>query len=137
MVRETAEAVLRQHDITDWKIVLTNNKVQLGAVRYSTKTMFLANRLSEVTEDELKEVVLHEIAHILTPKHNHDKVWKARAKELGCSGKRTVSFGRMPDFKYLVTCESCDFVTFRHRKLKGATHNDCGGKIIYNEIERR
>lgn len=36
----------------------------------------------------VKRTILHEIAHALTPKHGHNKFWKAKARELGHDGSR-------------------------------------------------
>jgi hypothetical protein len=35
-----------------------------------------------------RDTILHEIAHALTPGHNHDSVWRAKSIEIGCDGKR-------------------------------------------------
>ncbi len=38
---------------------------------------------------EIEDTVLHEIAHaIVGPRHNHDAVWKSKAREIGCVGER-------------------------------------------------
>ena len=38
----------------------------------------------------MTESLLHEIAHALVGrKHNHDAEWKAKAREIGCTGERT------------------------------------------------
>jgi hypothetical protein len=31
----------------------------------------------------LSQIVLHEVAHILTPDHGHDDVWRAKARSIG------------------------------------------------------
>ena len=38
---------------------------------------------------EVQDALLHEVAHaIVGPQHGHDAVWRAKARALGCSGKR-------------------------------------------------
>jgi len=39
-------------------------------------------------ESSVRNTILHEIAHALTPNHNHNKFWKRKAIEIGCDGKR-------------------------------------------------
>jgi SprT-like family protein len=48
------------------------------------------NRVYCFLNDEyhVKDVILHEIAHALTPGHNHDETWRAKALEIGCAGTR-------------------------------------------------
>ena len=41
------------------------------------------------TEENVKNTLLHEIAHALAGhEHNHDEVWKATARSIGCDGCR-------------------------------------------------
>ncbi len=40
-------------------------------------------------EDELRDTILHEIAHALVgPGHNHDRTWKLAALRIGCTAAR-------------------------------------------------
>ena len=44
---------------------------------------------------EIEDTLLHEIAHALVGRrHHHDAVWRAKAREIGCTGQRchSVSF---------------------------------------------
>ena len=34
-------------------------------------------------EREARDMILHEVAHAMTPNHAHDEVWSAKARELG------------------------------------------------------
>lgn len=43
------------------------------------------------TIDEIKEVILHEIAHALSSESGHGKEWKDKCKLVGCTGKETGS----------------------------------------------
>ena len=44
------------------------------------------------SDDEVLDTILHEIAHALVgPQHGHDAVWRAKAREIGCTGERCVS----------------------------------------------
>ncbi len=56
-------------------------------------------------DEEVKDTILHEIAHALVGKaHHHDDVWRAKALEIGCSGRRCHDLQFTPP-RYLVTCE--------------------------------
>jgi hypothetical protein len=59
------------------------------------------------------DVLLHELAHALTPGHGHDDVWKNVAQALGCSGHRCCPAFVEPS--YLGFCACDGNVVSRHR----------------------
>ena len=61
-----------------------------GVCRYREKRIDLSvSYCLAASRAEIEDTVLHEIAHaIVGPKHNHDAVWKAKAREIGCQGER-------------------------------------------------
>ena len=61
-----------------------------GVCRYREKRIDLSvSYCLAATRAEIADTILHEIAHaIVGPKHNHDAVWKAKAREIGCQGER-------------------------------------------------
>ena len=61
-----------------------------GVCRYSERRIDLSvSYCLAATRAEIEDTVLHEIAHaIVGPRHNHDAVWKAKAREIGCAGER-------------------------------------------------
>ena len=61
-----------------------------GVCRYDERRIDLSvSYCLAATRAEIEDTVLHEIAHaIVGPKHNHDAVWKAKAREIGCTGER-------------------------------------------------
>ena len=107
----------------------------------------------------VKDTVLHEIAHALTPGHHHDKVWKAKCVELGatpercyrtiedpdkCAGQKVIPVPVNPNprkrkyntttpkvYRYLDVCDKCGkLMRYRSRLCSTEnTHVKCGGKI--------
>lgn len=78
------------HGLRDWQVVVTRAKTQAGVCRFHSKQIGLSGPLTErLDEDVVRDTILHEIAHALVgPKHGHGPVWKAKARELGCSAQR-------------------------------------------------
>jgi predicted SprT family Zn-dependent metalloprotease len=69
-------------------------------------------------ETEIRQTMLHEIAHFLCgATHGHDSVWRNKAIEIGCDGKRLNSSAEMPKGRYVAKC-SCGKVYYKHRKGK-------------------
>jgi hypothetical protein len=70
---------------TGRKIKTSTNSTNGGIIMLSSFITSIHN------EDEVKDTILHEIAHGLTPGHNHDSVWRRKALEIGCNGERCFS----------------------------------------------
>jgi predicted SprT family Zn-dependent metalloprotease len=60
-----------------------------GDCFWKTKIIRLQPTFVELNSEEVvTQVILHEIAHALTPKHRHNKFWKKKAIEIGYKGVR-------------------------------------------------
>jgi len=87
-------------------------------------------------EDQIKEVVLHEIAHFkVNPKNGHNWAWQQMARQLGCKEGRCSVNTNMPEGRYKAEC-SCGQVYYKHRAGKRVLHSNwfcrkCRGKIRF------
>jgi len=76
-------------------------------------------------EDEVKMTMLHEIAHFLVGAgHGHDRVWRSKAIEIGCDGKRLNKTADMPEGRYKASCQ-CGKVFYKHRRGKNVLRSNC------------
>ena len=84
--------LLREHGLDDWTIVADRAKTRAGVCRFARRQIGLSAPITALHyEDEVLDTILHEIAHALVgPQHGHDAVWRAKAREIGCSGERCV-----------------------------------------------
>lgn len=92
MQRNEATLLTRQmldkYGLNDWHIRLITDltKPFLGKCSYSDKCIFLnAHHIDTHPDPEIIDTIKHEIAHALTPGHQHDDVWQNKARELGCN----------------------------------------------------
>jgi len=85
--------LLRDHGLDDWTIVAVLAKTRAGVCRFGRRQIGLSAPITALhSEQEVLDTILHEIAHALVgPQHGHDRVWRAKAREIGCSGERCVS----------------------------------------------
>lgn len=77
------------------------------------------NSKKKVKREDIKNTILHEIAHALVGhKEGHNKVWKDKAIEIGCTGDRCCQrFYEISEYKYNLICEEGCKIP-RHRLSK-------------------
>ena len=67
----------------NWKFKFDNAKRRFGCCYYSTKTISLSKSMANLNPNEIKNTILHEIAHILTGIGNgHNDNCKSKCIEL-------------------------------------------------------
>jgi superfamily II DNA or RNA helicase len=91
MTRIEASSYLRDklnhYGLTDWSVRLSQNAESrfLGMCSHKDKTIILnAHHIDIHPTPDVKNTILHEVAHALTPGHAHNDVWVAKAREIGC-----------------------------------------------------
>ncbi len=128
-----ARSLLEQHHLAGWSFQFDNGRKRAGCCQYGTKVISLSYAFAkQAAEEELTDTILHEIAHALVGKmHNHDEVWRAKAIELGCSGRRCHDLQFVPP-RYIVTCERHCWVATAERRRRGVVCMRCRGQIVYH-----
>ena len=92
MTREEASKYcheqLSAHGLKGWGVRLNtdSNSRFLGMCSYKDKCIILsAHHIDIHPSPDVKDTILHEIAHALTPGELHNEVWAAKAKSIGCT----------------------------------------------------
>jgi predicted SprT family Zn-dependent metalloprotease len=116
--QDRAVELMHHHHLTGWRVVFDQAKTRAGVCRPAVKEIGLSRALTELhTVEEVEDTILHEIAHALVGSHHgHDAVWKAKARELGCSARRCLpeSAPRVPG-AWTGTCPAGHTAT-RHKR---------------------
>jgi predicted SprT family Zn-dependent metalloprotease len=141
-----ANELMRKHGLFNsiaWKFRWNNRKRAAGICSYGARVIGLSKVLTSfATEAEVRDTILHEIAHALTPGHHHDSVWKAKAIEIGCDGKRCYDHQTKPATaaaravlgNYKAVCNAGhEHYTFR-RKKRTSSCGLCSRKYDPNNI---
>lgn len=87
-----AEHLLEEHGLRGWRVEYDAAKNRAGVCRYSTRVLGLSAPLTALhDEDEVRDTILHEVAHALAgAAHGHGAEWRRVATRIGCSGRRCV-----------------------------------------------
>lgn len=126
--RQLAEQLMKEHNLEGWNFRFDGAKKRFGQCSCRGKIITLSKHLVDINnEDDIKDTILHEIAHALVGPHcGHDLVWKSKARELGCSDDRCVDTDKINTiegrFKY--KCTHCGRITHYHRIKR--LHPACG-----------
>ena len=118
--RNLALRLMRLHKLSpEWSFGFDRSKVRFGKCNYANKEISLSRYVVELNgEEEVRETILHEIAHALAPRGaGHGAAWRSVARSIGCQPKRCYSDEVVrPTPKYKGTCPACRRVLFRHRR---------------------
>jgi len=83
---------MQQHklDASGWTFAFDRAKSRLGLANFKTKTISISRYMAEAaTEDDIRQIMLHEIAHALLPiSEGHGERWKNKLRDIGGTGSR-------------------------------------------------
>ena len=129
-----------------WKFRWHNKKVSLGTCNYTNKWILLSKWYVELnTEDEVKDTILHEIAHALAYQrhgragHGHGRIWKSICREIGARPERCSKdkLNRPKNhYKYIDTC--CGRTYKKHRLRKNIKYScpKCHSPVFVSKREK-
>ena len=127
-----ARSEMDKNKLFDWNVELDYAKVRDGACHFNEKKIsFSRNFVKNSSEKDIRDTILHEIAHALVgPLHGHDNVWKEMASKLGCSAKRchTLEFS---DYKWIRFCANHCWEQKIHRRKLNLICKKCGSPVKY------
>lgn len=126
--RRMATALMAEHGLAGWRLVLDNAKTRAGVCRPARREIGLSRAITALhTEAEVRDTVLHEIAHALVGAHHgHDAVWRAKALEIGSTGRRCVdTASARPPAPWTGTCPAGHTTTRHRRPTRVVTCGQC------------
>jgi predicted SprT family Zn-dependent metalloprotease len=91
-----ATQLMHQHGLDGWQFKWDRATKRLGSCNYTRKRITLSpHQTKNRKEHEVKDTILHEIAHaLLPPRTGHGKLWKAKCVQIGARPQRCVIVSR-------------------------------------------
>lgn len=152
-----AKEEMAKHGLTasGWTFRLNTNRSRLGVCKFAKTRKYrnigMAFPITERIDIKRIEIsvycvatgyatfmdtLLHEIAHALAgPAAKHGPVWKAKAREIGCTAMRCGSMDAPA--RYIGTCPKCKIVIKANRNTRGMArkyHPACGASPARGEF---
>lgn len=131
-------SLMREHGLGNlgWKFKFDNAYSRLGICRYSRRVIGLSRPFILANEEsEVRDTILHEIAHALTPGADHGLAWRLKAQEIGARPERCASADvKQVPADWQGECQDCHIKINRQRRpstrmLESGYHNPCRRKL--------
>jgi predicted SprT family Zn-dependent metalloprotease len=111
--RYLAMELFEKHSLQDWRLEWDRSKRRFGSCSTHKKQITLSKHLVLCNGiDEVRETILHEIAHAIAPpeRKSHGPLWKACAARIGAMPKACYgSEVTRPPYKYQQVCLTCGY----------------------------
>ena len=99
----------KEYGLYNWTLRSKDMTSIAGLCVHNTKTIYLSSILmrgANCNYRKVRDVLLHEIAHALTPGHSHNQIWKKECAKIGGDTRLAVSMN-LPGMNWSVYCRNC------------------------------
>lgn len=142
--RKLALRLMTRHGLHTWKFRFDRATRRFGCCMPAARTITLSRSLTLLNgPDEVRDTILHEIAHALTPRDGHGPKWRQMCLRIGarpqrCFSSDTVKMPSQRPCQYEMGCTHCDWWADRRRLTPSRYRcKYCSGPIVYREKKSR
>lgn len=140
VAKTLALELMRKHGLAGWRFRYDLARRRFGCCIPSEKIIALSRPLVLLNSvEQVRDTILHEIAHALTPGDHHGAKWKAMCRRIGAKPERCfkpdqVETPALAPTYYEIGCPTCDWWAPR-RQLTVSRHlcRKCRGKVVYRD----
>ena len=132
-----ARELIARHGLAGWRFSFDHARRRFGRCDYTNRRITLSRPLTLLnTLDEVRDTILHEIAHALCPKDGHGARWRATCRRIGRTNRallqRRDGSSRRRRAPYRFGCPRCDWWVDRRRLSRRAyLCKHCRGRVIF------
>jgi predicted SprT family Zn-dependent metalloprotease len=122
-----AKTLIHEFAPVGWVMAWNNRKSSYGRCCYKIKTIELSRHLIPLcTPEQIRTVIMHEIAHSLTPRAGHGRLWKIQMIRFGLRPDRCAAYDidHAQYSNWKATCWNCGKESFHVRKPRA--DKSCG-----------
>ena len=140
-----ARDLMREHGLLQlgWTFGFDHARRRFGKCEYDSRRITLSRPLTLLNGiDEVRDTILHEIAHALCPGAGHGPRWRATCRRIGATPKRcytdeqVVSPARRAA-RYTMGCPRCQWWVARYRRPARRSRlvcTRCRGNVEFREF---
>ena len=126
VVRGLFKIYATEHNLLSWTLEFDRAQTRCGVTRYAISRIQLSRIFigsATTTFAQVKNILLHEIAHALTPGAKHGARWVRKAVSIGCDGKRCGAAFATP--RWTLGCSKGCYKRRRFIRTKLNPHRVC------------
>jgi predicted SprT family Zn-dependent metalloprotease len=138
--RHLATTWLKQRGLHDWSFRGVHARRRFGSCQPASRVITLSRQLTRLNNaDQVRDTILHEIAHALTPGDNHGAKWKAMCRRIGAKPQRCYTDDEViapprHDAPYQIGCAKCQWLVDRRRVSRRQLQcKKCRSPVIWHE----
>lgn len=117
---QLARSMMDEHGLTHWSFGFDNGIQRLGVCFHGRQRIQLSKTFVKLNDEEkIKQVILHEIAHALSPRYErHGAIWKKTALAIGCIDPKSYTSAISPPPKFISYCPNGHISLVNRRRIR-------------------
>jgi predicted SprT family Zn-dependent metalloprotease len=134
-----ARQLMDEHGLREWTFAFDHARRRFGRCAFTSRRITLSRPLTLLNEEpQVRDTILHEIAHALVPRDGHGRHWKAKCREIGavpkrCYGDAEVVSPPRREARYMCGCERCNWWIERRRRNARLICRKCRARLVYRD----